>query len=259
VTNSGIAYFRSSQDLTGQNPSTVNQIFSLSQADGARRQLTNFTGATNLGNVRLNGDGSTIYLTSTTNLTGDYSAGVRQVYSFDTNSPGFRRLTNFSSSPAGTLFLSRDGGRLFSTNGGNLDMYDVTLEGTSIDFEVGSGAAGNIAGTISALSSAIRGLGAFGLSSQLSARASLERISKNLEQLNSARGTLGALTSRLGSASNIVKSRRDEFLAAAGRIKDANMATETSNLIRQQILQQVGTSGLAQARRAPELALQLLR
>lgn len=263
VSNAGVAYFRSTANPTGGNPGGFSQIFSLDHSSGSINQLTNvatsgFTGG------RLSADGSAIYIFSTVDLANDgNSSGIRQLFSFDTQNPGFRRLTNNTTSFAAFAFVSSDGGRVFEgtqSNGirGDLRIYDTTLQSTNLDFELGFGAAGNIVGTLGSLTSSIRGLGAYGLSSQLAARSALDRVTENLGNLNTARGSLGALLSRLSLATNIITSLRDEFSSAAGRILDADIATESANLTRQQILQQVGTAVLAQAKRSPQLAIQLL-
>lgn len=258
VTNSGVAFFRSTANPTGENPGAFSQIFSLTHASGTFDQLTNMTSSGLFGG-RLSGDGSTIYIFSTLDLAGDgNTGGVRQLFSFDTHNPGFRRLTNLSSSIGLGAFVSGDGGRVFSQIGGNIMVLDTTLEGVTVDFELGYGSRGNISDTINALARSVRGLGTFGLSSELASRAAMDRIKQNSEQLNTSRGLLGALMSRLSSATNIISSLRDEFIAAAGRIRDADVAIETSNLTKQQILQRIGASVLAQANTSPQLALQLL-
>ena len=58
---------------------------------------------------------------------------------------------------------------------------------------------------------------------------------------------------------NTLASSRENFAAAEGRIMDADVAEETANLTRTQILQQAGSAVLAQANLQPSLALQLLR
>ena len=51
----------------------------------------------------------------------------------------------------------------------------------------------------------------------------------------------------------------ENLSAARSRILDADIAQETSNLTKQQILQQSGVAILSQANQTPQLALQLLQ
>lgn len=89
----------------------------------------------------------------------------------------------------------------------------------------------------------------------LNALTSMKTI---LDGLSSQRGRIGAVQSRLMSAISTLGSTIVEYSAAAGRISDADFATETANLVRQQILQQAGAAVLSQANRAPAVALTLL-
>jgi flagellin len=52
---------------------------------------------------------------------------------------------------------------------------------------------------------------------------------------------------------------RENSASAEGRIRDADIASESANLIRKQISQQAAVNVLAQANQQPALALQLLR
>lgn len=72
-------------------------------------------------------------------------------------------------------------------------------------------------------------------------------------------GTLGALSSRLNSAHNLVSDQSIRYQEAASRIRDVDIADEGAKVARLSILQQTGASLLAQANTQPTLALQLLR
>ena len=69
---------------------------------------------------------------------------------------------------------------------------------------------------------------------------------------------IGANQSRLNSVVNVLSQMRQESAAAKSRIVDADVADESSKIVRFQILQQAGAGVLAQANQAPELALTLL-
>jgi flagellin len=88
---------------------------------------------------------------------------------------------------------------------------------------------------------------------------SIQKIDSALDQVNSARGTLGAVQSRFENAVANIQIQAENTSAARGRIMDADFATETSNLSRAQILQQAGTAMVAQANQLPQQVLSLLR
>ena len=79
-----------------------------------------------------------------------------------------------------------------------------------------------------------------------------------LKFVDSHRAELGAYQNRFGHAINNLDNIHENLAASKSRIKDTDFAKETTSLIKQQILQQVSTSILAQAKQAPNLALTLL-
>jgi flagellin len=91
------------------------------------------------------------------------------------------------------------------------------------------------------------------------AQSALGVLSSAIGQIAQSRGTLGSYQSRLTTAINNLRVAKENFAAAEGRIRDADVAVETANLTRAQILQQAGTAVLAQANQQPQLALSLLR
>jgi flagellin len=94
--------------------------------------------------------------------------------------------------------------------------------------------------------------------SQLAARTALEAVREALDDVTSKRGLIGGAERRLEFAINNLESARDNFIQAESRIRDADVATETANLVRLNILQQSGIAILAQANLQPQVALKLL-
>jgi flagellin len=80
-----------------------------------------------------------------------------------------------------------------------------------------------------------------------------------LASVNNQRAQLGALQSRFGSAISNLQSSTENLSASRSRIVDTDFASETANMTRGQILQQAGTSMLAQANSLPNGVLSLLR
>ena len=87
----------------------------------------------------------------------------------------------------------------------------------------------------------------------------LKRIDSAIDQVNSARGQLGALQTRFEKAVENIDIQSENISAARGRIVDTDFASETANLSRSQILQQAGTAMVAQANQLPQNVLSLLR
>jgi len=90
------------------------------------------------------------------------------------------------------------------------------------------------------------------------AKASMTALDTALDSLNSARATLGAKGNRLLSAAAAVDVTRENLAAANSRIRDTDVAVETSNFSKTQVLMQAGVAMLSQANAQPQLALRLL-
>jgi flagellin len=97
------------------------------------------------------------------------------------------------------------------------------------------------------------------ITSQSLASATITVLVSAVNAVSTARASLGALQSRLESASRSIAVAAENAAAANSRIADADIADSMSELVRAQILQQAGISVLAQANQAPALVLQLLR
>jgi flagellin len=97
------------------------------------------------------------------------------------------------------------------------------------------------------------------LDSQNAARTALDAVMTAIQNVSVGRGSIGAAQSRLNVAISNINSTRENLIAAESRIRDADVATEVADMVRQQILQQAGRSVLAQANQQPALALRLLR
>jgi len=79
-----------------------------------------------------------------------------------------------------------------------------------------------------------------------------------IDSVDSARSSLGAVQNRLESAIDNISTTSTNLSAARSRIEDADYAKEVSNMTRANILQQAGTSVLAQANQSPQSVLSLL-
>ncbi|MCO4179204.1 FliC/FljB family flagellin [Proteus terrae] len=89
--------------------------------------------------------------------------------------------------------------------------------------------------------------------------ASLAKLDDAMAKVDGMRSSLGAIQNRFESTINNLNNTVNNLSAARSRILDADYATEVSNMSRGQILQQAGTSVLAQANQVPQTVLSLLR
>lgn len=91
-----------------------------------------------------------------------------------------------------------------------------------------------------------------------SARTAMTTVDALLERVTSERGSIGASLSRLSHVSNVIVDQYEQYRAAGARITDLDVAEESANLVRTQILQNVSSSLLAQANQQHGLVLKLL-
>ena len=96
------------------------------------------------------------------------------------------------------------------------------------------------------------------LSTLTGAQAALATIDSALQSVSSTRATLGAQANRFEKVINVATQSSVSLSAAQSRIRDVDVAEETSNMSRTQILMQAGVSVLSQANQLPQVALKLL-
>jgi flagellin len=102
------------------------------------------------------------------------------------------------------------------------------------------------------------GIVAESLSTKEGAQQSLTVLDTAMMSVNSIRANFGAMQNRLQSTSNNLLIYDENMSAANSRIRDTDVATETSEMIRNNILMQAGVSVLGQANQQSQLALKLL-
>ena len=134
------------------------------------------------------------------------------------------------------------------------------LDGTvaSADIQAGSESGQTITVTLTDSTVATLGIAALDISTVAGASAAIGLTDTALDSINTGRAGLGASQARMESTINRLTVTSENLMAARSRIVDADFAQETANMTRNNILQQAGTSILAQANQQPELALQLL-
>jgi len=138
---------------------------------------------------------------------------------------------------------------------------------TSLVFQVGASGSSNNQVVLDTVN--ITGIGGYALnltatgtinvSDAANASAALSGLSTDIDTVNQTRATYGALQNRFEAVISNLQNYAENLTAARSRIEDADFAAETARLTRAQILQQAGTSILAQANSLPQNALALLQ
>jgi flagellin len=181
--------------------------------------------------------------------TSDKSAIVSEVKQLATEIGNIRDQTKFN----GISLLNGQGGT-----------------GGTISFQVGANTGETVSVTTkditaSATSAGMSALAAVGTAADDTAATtafnglSLDNIDEAINSISSLRGTFGAVQNRLDHRLNNLSTYQENLVSSESRIKDVDMASEMVNFSKLQILQQAGTSMLAQANQAPQGVLSLLR
>jgi flagellin len=145
--------------------------------------------------------------------------------------------------------------------GSDTKFNDIALlsGGASISFQVGPGDNQ----TLSVSAAQLFGSGSsFEVDSALfsfSGTVNLSNIDTAIANVSGARSDFGSVQNRLEHTLNNLATYQENLQASESRIRDVDMAAEMVNFTKLQILQQAGTSMLAQANSAPQSVLSLLR
>jgi flagellin len=91
------------------------------------------------------------------------------------------------------------------------------------------------------------------------AAISLANIDNAIKEISTVRADFGAVQNRLEHRLNNLATYQENLVASESRIRDVDMAAEMTKFTKLNILQQAGTSMLAQANQAPQGVLSLLR
>ncbi len=102
------------------------------------------------------------------------------------------------------------------------------------------------------------GINALTVESFAGASAAIASLDTAISAIGGMRADLGALQNRFQSTIRNLSNVVENISGAKSRIMDTDFATETSNLTRNQIIQQASSTILAQANQRPQAALQLL-
>lgn len=203
-------------------------------------------------------------------LTGTFAAGTAQVTKADgsaitlatslTGGAG-GAISAFAAAGAGFMGTTAAAGVAFAgvavANRGTVTLNSTSAAGIVLGggtaalagFTVGTTAATTVSNAISATN----------VSTSSGALAALATIDSAIATVNSSRASLGAFQNRFASVVVSLQTTSENLTASRSRIMDTDFAAETSNLTKNQILQQAGTAMLAQANQLPQGVLALLR
>jgi flagellin len=109
------------------------------------------------------------------------------------------------------------------------------------------------------LTSGALGIDGVDVSSKSGAQSALDTLDQGISRVNEVRARVGSIQSRLQSTADTTAIFQENLEAARSRIRDTDIAKESSNLARESIIRQSGVAMLAQANQTPAVALQLLR
>lgn len=133
---------------------------------------------------------------------------------------------------------------------------------TSVTFQVGINTTANIDQlqvTLDAALSTSLGLASLDVGSTGNTSTAISAIDSAINTVSQLRGTFGSLQNRLQSTIANLGVASESLSAAESRIRDVDVAFETAELTRNNILQQASISILSQANSQPQAALQLLQ
>ena len=208
--------------------------------------------------LRGNGDGS--FAAASTSVIGSSVASALTLG--DLNGDGI--LDVVASIDGATILLGNGDGK-FSSNGSystgssteSVTLGDINGDGV-LDIVTANLVSDNASVLLGDTREGIGPLLGFSLATRADALQAMGPLDRKLAQLSAQRGVIGAFQSRLASAHNTLQSAGDAYAAAESRIRDVDVASETTNLVRLQISQQAATAVLAQANQQPRLAIALL-
>jgi flagellin len=127
----------------------------------------------------------------------------------------------------------------------------AVFSATAVDFQVGNGDTDQISVTTGVVGHTASG-------STVTDAGVLAALDTDIAAVSTSRGGLGATQNRLESTVRNLSVTSENLAAAESRIRDVDVAEEMMSFTRSQILQQAGTSMLAQANGVSQSALSLL-
>ena len=137
-----------------------------------------------------------------------------------------------------------------TTNFNGIKLLDGSA--STVSFQVGANDNDQITVTTESLGGKVGSI-------DVSQTSAISAIDAAIQNVSTLRSTFGAVQNRLEHTLNNISTYQENLTASESRIRDVDMASEMVEFSKDQILQQAGTSMLAQANQAPQGVLSLLR
>ena len=214
------------------------------------------------GVVSVSAKGAAAGATFTVNINENNNASTMYIYS---NGVGAGQTVTFATPASGQqeALVFDKLGVVVTVDSTLVDTTDETLVTTSASdpsFQVGVDATDtDISLTLTDLSADGLGINSIDLSTASGAESALSTIDTAINSVNSALGDIGAFQNRMDFASANLASVFENVSSAESTIRDADIAKETTDFTRNQILVQAGVAVLAQANIVSQSALALLQ
>ena len=219
-------------------------ISMLQTADGALEELTNI--AYRMKDLATQGANGTNGTTELAALNAEYQELEKEAV----------RIMEQTTYGAGQKLLSG------TTTGGGTGGGAATSDGKlseAVTFQIGASGGETLEVNVAADLQGIDFSSTGDLDSNANANAQIAVVDGLFDKINTVRSTLGANINRLEHTINNLANISENTAAAKGRITDADFAVESSNMTKNQMLMQAGTTVLSQTNQLPGMAMSLLR
>ena len=163
---------------------------------------------------------------------------------------GVKVATKDASGDLGTAVVIADG--LKATGAVSLD----SAKGYSV---AGDGVTGLFSAAGTSVASELTSVSETDITTAFNAQNAIAALDKAISNIDAQRADLGAVQNRFDSTVSNLQSISENSSAARSRIQDADFASETAELTKQQTLQQASTAILSQANQLPSSVLKLLQ
>lgn len=158
-----------------------------------------------------------------------------------------------------TLLISEVDRISTSTDFNTKPLLNGSLAVSGVSLQVGANAGQVIAFTVGTMNASALTISGLSVSTHAAASQAIVSLDNAINTISTQRSTLGAVQNRLERVINQLTIASEAQAQAESRIRDLDIAEETINLVRHQILQQAGVAALAQANASPQAVLSLLQ
>jgi len=246
VPNKLVAFNKDGHEVT-LKPNTTSDMADVATATALGYATGNVTlekGFGNLGrNVQINGSSIVFDDPATTNVIDGFPAG-----------------TTVTTVGRDIVFESNNNFELRLVSGNDIGMVTMNLLQTGpLDLQIGANEGQFMEIRIQNLSPRALGITDLNLSTSGGAQEAIGIVDTAIQTISTVRSKLGAYQNRLEHTIANLEAASENMTASLSRILDADMAYEMSQFTLQNIIQQAGTSMLAQANQRPQSLLQLLQ